>query len=180
MAGEGALTADPFVSTSLLNFNKNVNRTENVGGTERDFYTPNQMALQGNALDFIGKILGGGGMQAGFQAPSDATRAAAWHDFRKYQMPQLAAMHGAGSPTIQAAGEELNLKLAALGEQSYQSSFRNMIDAFGAAAHWAFQPGGRDESKTGKILEGTSGFEQQTGANIGNILEAIVGPGRTF
>lgn len=118
--------------------------TQQAVGTQaqQNTYTPQQQALQGQALGFIGSTLSGGSVPQNFGLPQ-VTYDAAMTNFDKYQAPGLAAQYGAGSPTINAARESLQLQLAGMAGQNAMS---NAINAYNSAAQYAFTPIGQTAS----------------------------------
>lgn len=111
--------------------------SQTQSGTQLPYFTPIQQALQGQA----GQMAGGlatGDISQNFGLPQSVYDAAMFN-FNKYQAPQLAAQYGAGSPTINSAMQELQLQLAG---QSGQQAMGNYINAYDAAARYAFSPTG--------------------------------------
>lgn len=103
--------------------------------SQMNVYNPQQQALQGNVLDQANNLLTGN-VSNSFGLPQSVWDAA-YYNFNKYQAPQLAAQHGAGSPAISSSMNELNLQLAGL---SGQNAMSNALGAFDAAAKYAFNP----------------------------------------
>lgn len=157
-------------------FSQQTNQTQNVADATRNVFSDPQKALQGQSLGFISNLLGGSSVPQNFGLPQ-VVYDAAMANFNKYHAPQLAAIHGSGSPTINSAMQELQLQLAA---QGAKVAVGNAIDAFQAAAQWAFTPIGTDKTTTSTLNEDVSG--RQTGVDIGGILQGVVNlfPGGGF
>lgn len=156
--------------------NENVQQT----GAEQKTFTPAQQGLQGQSLGFISSLLGGSLPQAfsSFVFPQEI-RDAAFQDFNRYRAPQLAAIHGAGTPVINAALQDLQLRLAAQAAERAQGVVPQAVNAFEAAARFAFTPTGataqdtrtsqQDVTKTGvrSSLEELTEFGFELGKALG-------------
>lgn len=171
---------------TITNTDQTVATANQSTGTSADLnmnqYTPQQQLMQGQAGSFISNILAGGQVPQSFGLPQSVYDAA-FHNFNKYQAPQLAAQHGAGSPAMNASAQELNLQLAGM---AGQRSTGNALDAFSQAANFAFKPIGAKAEKVStaggtqnEVLDKTT---NEIGIDYGGLLGAIFGmlPGGGF
>ncbi len=143
------------------------NQTSN--GAQNPIFTQAQSNMQGQSADLYNKILSGQVQNYGIDP---ATRQAAWYDFQQNQLPLLAAQNGIGSPALNAAGEQLNLRLAGLGGQTAMS---NALQAFGTGANTAFQPVGyttNNQLNNNQNINTTNDQNTQT-ANVGGVLNGL-------
>jgi hypothetical protein len=137
------------------------------------FYTDTQLGMRGQANNLMQQLLTGQTDQFGLpQASWDAANA----NFDKRTAPGLAAIHGSGSPTIAAAQQDLNVQLAGL---SGQMQTQNGLNAYHAAAQYAFQPTGFNNSANQNTNmnqnQNTSTNSTQTNTDVGSILGTILG-----
>lgn len=163
---------------SLLTGNRVVEEfSENSGaqqsGQQLDMsqFTDAQRALQGQSLGFISRLLSGGSVPQTFGLPQSVYDAA-FYNFNRYQAPILANQFGAGSPMIAGSMNELQLQLAGLAGRTAMS---NAINAFDAAAKFAFTPVGNQRT----FNENQTGFRNYTRtlsgltADIGGLLGTL-------
>lgn len=170
----------------FINVDQTATTANNALGTSQDNsmnqFTPGQLAVQGQAGNYIANILAGGSVPSNMGLPQ-AVYDAAFANFNKYQAPMLAAQHGAGSPAINASMQELQLQLAGM---AGQQAMNNSLDAFSQAANFAFKPIGNIANKTnlatGNQTEVVHKDEVQTGVDWGGLLGGIFGllPGGGF
>lgn len=156
---------------------------QNVGeqqtSQQRNQYTAGQQLLQDQSTAFISNLLSGGSAPASMGLPQSAYDAA-FYNLNKYQIPQLSAQFGAGSPAINSAMQELNLNLAAL---AGQNSMSNSLSAYNLAAEYSLRPVGSNEQSAG-VRQTTEDMQQSTqGIDYGGALEAVLQlllPAQTF
>jgi len=172
----------PFQTTTTQNYSEATNQMDESKGLSQNRFTGAQEAMQNQALGGLSGILSGGSITENFGLPQ-SVRDAAWFDFNKYQAPMLATQYGAGSPAIQSAQQELNLKLAAM---SGQQGMSNALNAYRTGLEYAFKPTGVQEEReaemnrlrTGQITENSSGMDW--GAALDLALSLVQSPAPTF
>lgn len=135
---------------------------------QANVYTGAQQALQGQALDQGSQIMQGN-INPNMGLPQSVWDAAMFN-FNKYNAPLLAAQHGAGSPAINSAMQELNLNLAA---QSGQNAVSNSINAMDAAAKYAFTPVGSNAMNTGAQQQTGNSTQNSWGMDTGATVQAL-------
>ncbi len=135
---------------------------------QANVYTGAQQALQGQALNQGSQILQGN-INPSFGLPQSVYDAAMFN-FNKYQVPLLAAQHGAGSPAISSAMQELNLNLTA---QSGQNAVSNSLNALDTAAKYAFTPVGNNAMNTGNQQQTGSSLQNSWGMDTGATMQAL-------
>lgn len=141
------------------------------------YFTPQQLQMQGQAQNLMQQILTGNLQQFG---PTQATYDAANANFNQHALPKLAAIHGSGSPTLNAAAQDLNLQLAG---QFSQQAPAQALSAYNAAAQYAFNPTGynntgNQNNVTNQNMNTTQNQlqkNQDTGGILGSILNGIGG-----
>lgn len=145
------------------------NFTSNQNGAQNPIFTAAQQGMQGQAQNLYSQILSGDVQNFGLD---QATRDAAWFDFQQNQLPLLSAQHGVGSPALNAAAEQLNLRLAGM---SGQMAIPNAINAANGLSGVAFNPVGYTTNNTStqnqvqnQTNEGTSAT-----ANVGGVLGGL-------
>lgn len=162
-------------STGNETENSTVNQLANTKDLQMNQFTGQQQGLQNQSLGFIGSILSGQSPPPNFGMPQ-VVYDAAMANFNKYQAPMLAAQHGAGSPVINSAMQELQLQLAG---QGAQRSMGNALDAYRMAANYAFAPAGSlktiddvfNKTETGEVQR-TDNFVN-TGEILGRLIEIL-------
>ncbi|HEY9678857.1 MAG TPA: hypothetical protein V6C76_12685 [Drouetiella sp.] len=142
---------------------------------QQPIFTSQQLGLQGQAGNLMNQLLTGNTSQFGLpQAVWDAANM----NFNNQEAPQLAAQYGSGSPAIGAAQQQLTLQLAGLAGQNQTS---NALNTFNAAANYAFNPIGMNQSSlsqgnTSQLNQGTTNtLSNQTNTDIGGLLGGIGG-----
>lgn len=157
--------------------NRMTNGTQNTDGNSSgqamNQYTGQQQGLQGQALGFIQDILAGKSAPSNMGLPQNVWDTAMFN-FNKYQAPQWAAQHGAGSPLINSAMQELMLNLSS---QSGQMAMDNSIRAFDQAANWAFKPIGTiqndSQSQTANTFSQMNETVDKTQLDPGSLFSGI-------
>lgn len=159
----------PFTTSTTQNVTEAVNQTDESAGFSQNRYTPAQESMQNQALGGISGLLSGGSISENFGLP-ESVRQAAWFDFNKYQAPQLATQYGAGSPAINSAMQELNLKLAGMGGQQAMS---NGLNAYRTGLEYAFRETGVDQEKEAEMnrLRTVNTQEDSSGMDWGAALD---------
>lgn len=135
---------------------------------QANVYTGAQQALQNQALAQGSQIMQGN-INPSFGLPQSVWDAAMFN-FNKYNAPLLAAQHGAGSPAINSAMQELNLNLAA---QSGQNAVSNSLNALDTAAKYAFTPVGSNAMNTGTQQQQGSSNQTSWGIDTGATMQAL-------
>ena len=154
---------------SQQNGTTNSTQNQNSNGSQNPIFTAGQSAMQGQAQNLYSQILNGQTQNFGIDP---ATRAAAWYDFQQNQLPLLAAQNGTGSPALNAAAEQLNLRLAGLGGQTSAS---NAISAAQGLANTAFSPVGyttANNTANTQAINNTVNQNTQT-ANVGGAINGV-------
>lgn len=164
-AGMPALT----VQQANQNQQRNTNFSNNANASQMGQFTAGQTAMQGQAQDLYSKILSGNLQNFGLDP---ATRQAAWFDFQQNQLPLLSAQHGVGSPALNAAAEQLNLRLAGM---SGQMAIPQAIQTASGLSNAAFNPVGFNRTDTTNQIE--KQIQDNTGttttANVGGTLDGL-------
>lgn len=158
-AGMPNLVAQKANQTQTGNTQFNNNQTSSQMGQ----FTAGQQAMQGQAQDLYSKILSGNLQNFGLDP---ATRQAAWFDFQQNQLPLLSAQHGVGSPALNAAAEQLNLRLAGM---SGQMAIPQAIQTASGLSNAAFNPVGQN------MTQQSNQTQQQTQQNDGTTVTSNVG-----
>lgn len=164
-------------TTNATNQTSGQQQTGTTTQTETPFFTPQQLQMQGQAQNLMQQILQGNLQQFG---PTQATYDAANAMFQQRQAPKLAAMHGSGSPVLNAALQDLNLQLAG---QFSQTAMPQALGAYNAAAQYAFNPTGYNRSgvqNTNMNQQMQTNQDQlqrniDTGGILGTILNSLGG-----
>ncbi len=164
-AGMPALVAQKASQTQTGNTQFANNQT----GSQMGQFTAGQQAMQGQAQDLYSKILSGNVQNFGLDP---ATRAAAWFDFQQNQLPILSAQNGVGSPALNAAAEQLNLRLAGM---SGQMAIPQAIQTASGLANAGFNPVGQNTTMQSNQTQ--SQTQQNDGmtttANVGGVLNGL-------
>ncbi len=157
------------VQQSNQNQTGTTNFTNSQNGAQNPIFTAGQQAMQGQAQDLYSQILSGNVQNFGLD---QATRDAAWYDFRQNQLPILAAQNGVGSPALNSAAEQLNLRLAGL---SGQMAIPQATSLANGLANTAFQPVGyttnNSSNQTQEVQQENEGTTST--ANVGGVLNGL-------
>ena len=159
--------ADPTLTPAPANLMMNqtnqqqqatVNNQANSNINQQPIFTAGQQQLQGQATDLATQLMTG---QTGQFGLPQATRDAAWYDFRQNQLPVLAQQNGVGSPALNSAAEQLNLRLAGL---SGQTQTQNATNLFNSLGQYAFNPVGTNQQTANTTNQATTA--QNSGTSI--------------
>lgn len=159
LGGNSVLATQMYDHTKAL--------TEGQQQADANVYTSGQTALQNQALQGLSGLLRGESQPVA-NALNKSAFDYAIQQWQKQGAPSLAAVHGAGSPTIDSAFQEMLLGVAA---QQGNMASKNTLDAFNLAANWAFQPVGKNSTQTHFANE--SMRAKQTGVDWGGIAAGI-------
>lgn len=143
--------------------------TNMAQSTAMDQYTPQQQALQSQGLSGLAGVMAGGSVPANFGLPQSVYDAA-FANFNQYQVPQLAAQHGAGSPVINSAAQNLQVQLAGLSGQQAMSNFKGIYDT---GLQYAFRPAGTNSNTTLANTFDRTFNQAETGIDYGNYLGGV-------
>lgn len=151
------------------NQTSNTNYNNNATGNQMNQFTAGQQAMQGQVGDLYQQILSGNLQNFGLDK---ATRDAAWYDFQQNQLPILAAQNGVGSPALNAAAEQLNLRLAGMSGQQAVPQATTLANSM---ANTAYTPVGYNTSnQSNQIQNQTQNNTATTGtANVGGTLDGL-------
>jgi len=115
------------------------------------------------------KILSGNVQNFGLDK---ATRDAAWYDFQQNQLPLLSAQHGVGSPALNAAAEQLNLRLAGM---SGQMAIPQALQTASGLANAGFNPVGYNTTNQSNQVQNQT--QENSGmtntANVGGAINGV-------
>lgn len=164
-AGMPALIA----RNSTQNQTNNTQYNNNATGSQMGQFTAGQQAMQGQAQDLYSKILSGNVQNFGLDK---ATRDAAWYDFQQNQLPLLSAQHGVGSPALNAAAEQLNLRLAGM---SGQMAIPQALQTASGLANAGFNPVGYNTTNQSNQVQNQT--QKNTGQdqtmNVGGAINGV-------
>ena len=151
------------------NQTSNTQFNNNATGSQMGQFTAGQQAMQGQAQDLYSKILSGNVQNFGLDK---ATRDAAWYDFQQNQLPLLSAQHGVGSPALNAAAEQLNLRLAGM---SGQMAIPQALQTASGLANAGFNPVGYNTTNQSNQVQNQT--QENSGmtntANVGGAINGV-------
>lgn len=132
-------------NTNQLGFNNSANQ-----------YNSTQLGLQGLAGNYMRNLLVTG--QPGPFQPNEGMATYANYLFNKNVAPRIAASHGSNSPALWGAQQELNLGLAAQGQQQ---AFQQGLSAYQMASDYAYRPIGVNSSASSNTNQSQNTIQQQ-------------------
>lgn len=148
------------------------NQTGTTTQSQTPYFTQQQLGMQGQANNLLQQILSGNLQQFG---PTQATYDAANAMFNQRQLPKLAAIHGSGSPALNAAAQDLNLQLAG---QFSQTAMPQALNAYNAVAQYAFNPTGysntANQNQATTQNQNTTVDQLQKNTDVGGVLGTIL------
>lgn len=150
--------ANLMMNQTTQNQQATVNNQANSNINQQPIFTAGQQQLQGQATDLATQLMTG---QTGQFGLPQATRDAAWYDFRQNQLPVLAQQNGVGSPALNSAAEQLNLRLAGM---SGQMQTQNATNLFNSLGQYAFNPVGTNQQTANNTNQATTA--QNSGTSI--------------
>jgi hypothetical protein len=183
MAALTGLTGGTTADWSNLLTTQDLTRQEQSQGTgtqdttrtigQQNLYTPGQQALQAAMPGYLQNFMTGNYNAERVGLPRNVWDTAIY-EHQKNVEPQLAAIHGSGSPVQQSSMDELLMKLAAMGSQQASA---NYLGGLGAMQNYAFNAVGQNQQEAANqatAQQATSNLQQhQTSTDIGGLAGVV-------
>lgn len=136
----------------------------NASQQQTPYYTQGQLDMQGQAGNLMQQILQGNIQNLGpTQAQLDAGNAL----FNQRILPKLSAVHGSGSPALNAANQDFNLQLLA---QTFPQQQQFAQNAYNSLAQFAFNPTGWQQQSNQNSTQNNSATSNSLSNTIQNML----------
>lgn len=146
----------------------NQNGSQSTNQSQTPYFTPTQIGMQGQAQNLMQQILTG---QVQNMGPTQQMLDAGNALFNQRQLPKLAAIHGSGSPALNAAQQDFNLQLLSQVLPQQQQFAQN---AYNSLAGYAFNPTGFQNQGNQNQQMQTDQKQMQKNTDTGGILGTIL------